>query len=156
MRSCAVRENTRKWIMTQNHNFFCAFSFLLRGLWDCPTSLYKADYLFKWQVLWLASIKTSPSCMYMGRERNKNSEYSTWWKIILLISLFMLSNSLLVEAIRLSVKYDSLLIVTEPAFDLIFHTVILVIQYSNQGTLCFAKTAAQTWKTFILKLFLHA
>lgn len=56
----------------------------------------------------------------------------------------MLSNSLLVEAIRLSVKYDSLLIVTEPAFDLILHTVILVIQYSNQGILYFAKTAAQT------------
>lgn len=107
------------------------------------------------QVVWLASIKTSPPSMCMGRERKKNG-YSAWWKSILLISLFMQSNILLVEAVKLSVKCSSLRIVTKPAFDLVFHTVIPVIRYSNQDILYFAKTAAQTWKTFLLKLFLHA
>lgn len=108
------------------------------------------------QEVWLASIKTSPPSMCMGRERKKKNGYSAWWKSILLISLFMQSNILLVEAVKLSVKCSSLRIVTEPAFDLVFHTGIPVIWYSNQDILYFAKTAAQTRKTFLLKLFLHA
>lgn len=153
MRSHAVHDTTRTLIMTQNHNFSCAFPFLL----SVTTSLVCMEQItcccLNGQVLWLPSIKTSPSSMYMGRERKKNNEYSTWWKFILLICLSMSSNILPVEAIRLSIKYGSL---TEPAFDLIFPTIIPVIQYSNQGILYFAKTAAQTWKTFLLKLFLHA
>lgn len=135
--------------------------FSLPVIWDCDsTPLVCTEQItyccVNGQVLWLASIKTSPSSMYMGRERKKKNEYSTWWKIILLINLFVQSNILLLEAIRLSVKYGSLLTVTESAFDLIFHAVIPVIQNSNQGILNFAKAAAQTWKTFLLKLFFHA
>lgn len=51
----------------------------------------------------------------------------------IVINLFIQSNILLVEAVRLPLKYGSLLKVS--ASGLIFRTVIPVIQYAKQGIL---------------------